>query len=219
MAARMAVDCALTCAGKILDGHRITYALVRPPGHHAERNSFGGFCYLNSTAIASDYLSKTGRVAILDIDHHHGNGTQDIFYQRADVFTVSIHGHPRDSYPYFSGFADEKGENQGRGFNLNLPLPEHTDGTKYRMTLARALKKIVTFKPRFLVVALGLDTAKDDPTGSFTLDARDFEGIGDMIGALHLPLLIIQEGGYDTNAIGVNANAFFRGLWNSVYSR
>ncbi len=127
-AARRAVDCALTAAREILNGRRLAYALVRPPGHHAERRVFGGFCYFNNNAIAAQYLSGYGRVAILDIDYHHGNGQQDIFYRRSDVLTVSIHGHPSFAYPYFSGFEDEKGEGEGEGFNFNLPLPEHIAG-------------------------------------------------------------------------------------------
>ena len=121
-AAERAVDCALTAADAVLGGRPIAYALVRPPGHHAERRTFGGFCYLNSTAIAAHYLSAFGKVAILDIDYHHGNGQQDIFYERADVLTISIHGHPRLAYPYFSGFEDERGRGPGEGFNLNFPL-------------------------------------------------------------------------------------------------
>ena len=159
-AARRAVDCALTAAREILDGRRLAYALVRPPGHHAERRSFGGFCYFNNNAIAAQFLSAHGKVAILDIDYHHGNGQQDIFYRRADVLTVSLHGHPRFAYPYFSGFEDERGEGEGEGFNLNLPLPETLDGARYREALASALNRIEAFGPQFLVVALGLDPAK-----------------------------------------------------------
>jgi len=218
LAAKRAVDCALTAAGKILDGHRLAYALVRPPGHHAERRSFGGFCYFNSTAVAANYLSKHGKTAILDIDYHHGNGQQDIFYERADVITVSIHGHPSFSYPYFSGFRDEKGAGPGKGYNANFPLPENVDSKRYREVLSEALRRIVNFHPRFLVVALGLDTAKGDPTGSWSLNAKDFEVNGSMIGLLHLPTLVIQEGGYGTRALRINARNFFVGLWSGAYS-
>ncbi len=216
VAAKRAVDCALTAADALLGGSRLAYALVRPPGHHAERRVFGGFCYFNSNAIAAHYLSTFGQVAILDIDYHHGNGQQDIFYKRADVLTLSIHGHPRFAYPYFSGFADEAGEGAGKGFNVNYPLPEHLDGAGYRETLEKALKKIQRFKPRFLVVALGLDPAKGDPTGTWTLTANDFEENGKHIGALGYPTLVVQEGGYRTRSLGINARHFFTGLWQAM---
>ena len=211
-AARRAADCALTAAEQILDGWRFAYALVRPPGHHAERRSFGGFCYFNNAAVAAHALSRTGRVAILDVDYHHGNGQQDIFYRRADVLTVSIHGHPRFAYPYFSGFEDERGEDEGEGANLNLPLPEERDGRQYRQALEKALRAVQDFAPAFLVVALGLDPAKGDPTGTWSLGAADFAENGRLIAALDLPTLVVQEGGYRTRSLGVNARHFFTGL-------
>jgi acetoin utilization deacetylase AcuC-like enzyme/GNAT superfamily N-acetyltransferase len=211
-AARGAVDCALTAAQQILAGRRIAYALVRPPGHHAERRAFGGFCYFNNNAIAAQFLRQHGRVAILDIDYHHGNGQQDIFYDRQDILTISIHGHPSFAYPYFSGFREEIGAGDGAGFNLNLPLPENIDGEKYRKTLASALRRITDFRPHFLVLALGLDTARGDPTGTWALTAKDFEANGRMLGELGLPTLVVQEGGYRTRTLGVNARHFFEGL-------
>jgi len=211
-AARRGVDCALTATREIIAGRRLAYALVRPPGHHAERRAFGGFCYFNNCAIAAQYLLSYGKVAILDIDYHHGNGQQDIFYRRSDVLTVSIHGHPNFAYPYFSGFPEDVGESEGEGFNLNLPLPEAVDGGKYRKALTRALQRIEAFAPDFLILALGLDTAKADPTGSWTLTAEDFERNGRMIGELGLPVVVIQEGGYRSRTLGVNARKFFFGL-------
>lgn len=218
-AARRAVDCALTGARHILEGRRLAYALVRPPGHHAERRAFGGFCYFNSAAVAAHYLSAYGKVAVLDIDHHHGNGTQDIFYERSDVLTLSLHGHPRFTFPYFSGFEDERGAGAGEGYNVNYPLAEGVDGNRYRGTLGKALGRIRRFRAQFLIVALGLDPAKGDPTGSWLLRAADFEENGRMIGATGLPTLVVQEGGYDNRVLGVNARRFFVGLWSGAYGR
>jgi acetoin utilization deacetylase AcuC-like enzyme/GNAT superfamily N-acetyltransferase len=212
LAARAAVNVTLTVADRIARGDRFAYALVRPPGHHAERSAFGGFCYLNNNAIAAERLSMLGRVAILDVDYHHGNGQQQIFYHRDDVLTVSIHGHPSFAYPYFSGFGEELGEGPGEGFNRNYPLPERRTGKQYRETLARALRQVEGFRPDFLIVALGLDTARGDPTGSWVLAPADFEANGRMIAELRLPTLVVQEGGYRTRTLGTNARRFFAGL-------
>ena len=216
LAAKRAVDCALTGADCLLKGYRMAYALVRPPGHHAERDVFGGFCYFNSNAIAANFLSKIGQVAILDLDYHHGNGQQNIFYERSDVLTVSIHGHPSFAYPYFSGFADEKGAEEGLGFNINYAMPEQLNGQQYRETLTKALGRIKKFSPKFLVVALGLDPATGDPTGTWSLTADDFEHNGRLVGGLGLPTLVVQEGGYKVRSLGINARRFFTGLWNGT---
>ncbi len=217
LAARRAVDCSLTAAQALLHGRRLAYALVRPPGHHAERRSFGGFCYFNNAAIAANLLSRHGKVAILDIDYHHGNGQQDIFWERSDVLTVSIHGHPNFAYPYFSGFAEERGAGAGQGFNRNYPLGEEVDGPAYRVVLARALERVQRFGAEVVVVALGLDTARKDPTGTWSLSASDFAANGHLIGALGLPVLVVQEGGYRVRSLGVNARNFFTGLWNGMF--
>lgn len=211
-AAKRGVDCVLTAADALLKGQRLAYALVRPPGHHAERRAIGGFCYFCNAAVAAHYLSSAGRIAILDVDYHHGNGQQDIFYQRADVLTVSIHGHPRIAYPYFSGFEDEIGEGAGEGFNANFPLPEGTEGARYRETLKQALAKVAKFAPALLIVSLGLDPAKGDPTGTWQLLSKDFELNGKLIGELSIPTLVVQEGGYRTRTLGTNAAHFFAGL-------
>ncbi len=218
LAAKRAVDCALTAAKTLLEGYRLAYALVRPPGHHAEVSCFGGFCYFNSAAAAAELLSAYGKIAILDIDYHHGNGQQEIFYERSDVLTISIHGHPSFTYPYFSGFVSERGRGAGKGYNINIPLPERVEGEFYRGVFKDALKRITRFRPKFLVIALGLDTAREDPTGSWSLEVKDFESIGQMIGSLRLPTLVVQEGGYDTRVLGINARGFFTGLWSGTYS-
>ncbi len=215
LAARGAVDCAMAGAEALLNGFHIAYALVRPPGHHAERRAFGGFCYFNSAAVAANYLSSFGRIAILDVDFHHGNGTQDIFYSRNDVLTISIHGDPHFAYPHFAGFTDETGEGEGKGFNINYPLPEKTSVERYQRTLQKALKQIRQFNPTYFVLCLGLDTAKADPTGTWQFAANDFFKNGAMIGELRLPTLVVQEGGYRTRTLGTNARHFFDGLWST----
>ncbi|MCB9482043.1 MAG: histone deacetylase family protein [Desulfobacteraceae bacterium] len=215
LAAIGAVDCAVTAAEILLEDFRLSYALVRPPGHHAEWNKFGGFCYFNSTAAASEYLSDYGKVAVIDIDFHHGNGTQDIFYERSDVLTCSIHGDPACEYPYFSGFAKETGSKEGKGFNINIPLPKNCTAEKFHEALEKIIRKVKNFKPDFIVVALGLDTAKSDPTGSWNLLSKDFETTGKMIGRINLPTLIVQEGGYRTRTLGINARKFFEGIYIS----
>ncbi|HPD96082.1 MAG TPA: hypothetical protein PLA24_09320 [Tenuifilaceae bacterium] len=212
LAAKRGVDCSLTAAESVLEGMPAAYALIRPPGHHAEKKVFGGFCYFNNCAIAANMMADYGKVAILDIDYHHGNGEQDIFYSRNDVLTISIHGHPSFAYPYFSGYENEKGEGLGFGYNINIPLPENVIGVEYRKALSAAISKIKSFKPQFLVVALGLDIAKGDPTGSWTLNFSDFFENGAIIGSLNLPTLFIQEGGYRSTSIGVNARNFFKGF-------
>ena len=218
-AARGAVDCALTGADLVLKGFRIVYALIRPPGHHAERNSFGGFCYFNNAAIAANFLSNYGRIAILDLDYHHGNGQQDIFYRRNDVLTISIHADPDYEYPYFSGFRNETGEEEGAGYNINFPLPIKTDGIRYKHALEKSIKAVKKFSPDFLIIPLGLDTAKGDPSGKWNLEKDDFYNNGRLIGLLDIPTLVVQEGGYDSRVLGINSLSFFQGLYDGEYGR
>lgn len=215
LAAREGVNCALTAADEIIEGCRSAYVLTRPPGHHVEKALFGGFSYFNNCAIAANYLGKIGRIAILDIDYHHGNGQQQIFFERNDVLTISIHGHPSFAYPYFSGFADEIGEQGGKGFNVNFPLPEKLDYNQYLKSLTKALQIVKGYDPEFLIIALGLDTAKDDPTGSWGFVHDNFYSTGKLIGELKLKTLIIQEGGYKNQSIGINAKAFFTGFYET----
>lgn len=212
IAARATVDTALTAADEILSGNRLVYAVCRPPGHHAGKRFYGGFCYFNNAAIAAHYLSSEIRVAILDMDFHHGNGTQDIFYERDDVFTLSIHGHPDYAYPYFSGYRDETGQGRGLGLNRNFPLAPHTDEKKYLVTFSKALDILAAFKPETLVVSLGFDVLKGDPTGTFLLKPTVFQTLGRMLMSLNLPILIIQEGGYSVKNIKRGCAEFFKGV-------
>lgn len=210
--AKSAVDVALTGARHILQGDQVVYALCRPPGHHAEYKTMGGYCYFNNAAIAADYLSEHGRVAILDIDFHHGNGTQNIFYNRSDVLCVSIHADPHDKFPYNSGFANESGSGEGLGFNKNYPLPLGTTNEQYLYTLQKALRNIQDFNPNFLVISVGFDTYEKDPIGGFKLTIPFYKKIGMEIAKLQLPTLIVQEGGYNIKDLGKIALSFLKGI-------
>lgn len=203
-AARAAAHCALTAADLVAAGERSAYALCRPPGHHAGRAMMGGYCYLNNAALAAQRLRDAGfaRVAVLDVDYHHGNGTQDIFWERDDVLFVSIHGDPDTEYPWYLGFADERGAGAGEGCNHNHPLPRGTDWARYEATLERALEQIARFAPHTLVVSLGVDIFEGDPISQFRIGARDFPRLGARIAALDLPTVLVQEGGYAVAEIG-----------------
>ena len=201
-AARDATFCALTGASMLLEGEPSVYALSRPPGHHATRDLYGGYCYLNHAAVAASYLSDGGRVAVLDVDYHHGNGTQSIFYGSDEVLFVSIHADPDFEYPYFSGHADESGAGAGLELNVNLPLAIGTGETRYLETLDRALNEVARFAPAFLVVSLGADVCREDPLGKFDLPVSAFDTIGRRLARADLPTLLVQEGGYDLGSIG-----------------
>jgi len=212
-AARASASTAAWGAQLLLDGERVAYALCRPPGHHAAADLAAGFCYLNNAAIAAACLTAGGRrTAILDIDVHHGNGTQAIFYDRSDVLTVSIHVDPRRFYPFFWGYAEERGRGPGEGFNLNLPLARGTDLRAYCAALDVALARLADFAPDVLVLAAGLDIAIDDPFRGFAIATPDFTEIGRRIAGLGLPMLIVQEGGYPSPNLGANLEALLRGL-------
>ena len=201
----------------LLAGERSCYALARPPGHHAARDYAAGFCYLNNAAAAAQFLrSAFDRVAILDVDVHHGNGTQDIFYGRADVLTVSLHADPVRFYPFFWGHASERGEGEGLGYNLNLPLPRGTGDDDYLKTLDAALNRIDAFAPQALIVALGLDAYEGDPFQGLAVSTGGFGKIAASIGALGLPTLLVQEGGYLCDALGDNLSSFLEGLHAQV---
>jgi acetoin utilization deacetylase AcuC-like enzyme len=205
-AARAAADVALTGAERLRGGAKAAFALCRPPGHHAARDLYGGYCFLNNAAVAAQYLRDQGaaRVAILDVDFHHGNGTQDIFYERADVLFVSLHGDPAEAFPYFSGYADEAGAGAGAGFNVNFPLPRATEFTTWRGALEAGLGRIRDFGPDALVVSLGVDTFAGDPISFFRLQSADFATYGGMIATCRVPTLFVLEGGYAIAEVGIN---------------
>jgi acetoin utilization deacetylase AcuC-like enzyme len=212
-AARGAVDVALTAADLVLDGEDVVYGLCRPPGHHAAAAMAGGYCFLNNAAIAAQSIvERTGeRVAVLDVDVHHGNGTQQIFWRRDDVRYASLHADPRRLYPFFLGHADEVGEGPGRGHNLNLPQPLRADDATYLADLDRALEWIDGAPGSIVVVSLGFDTYERDPIGDLALTTAGYHEMGRRVGTLGRPLVILQEGGYYVPDLGANAVAWLRG--------
>jgi acetoin utilization deacetylase AcuC-like enzyme len=201
-AARAGVNVALSAAKAVQQGDGAAFALTRPPGHHAAGDLFGGYCYLNNAAIAAQWLADKGlRPAILDVDYHHGNGTQAIFYRRADVLFASIHADPSFAYPHFLGFADERGEGSGEDANLNLPLPRATDWSGYAPALDASLARVADFGPDVLIVSLGLDTFEADPISLFRLKTEDYLRMGSVLASLRKPTLFVFEGGYNLDAL------------------
>ena len=192
--------------------NEIYYALCRPPGHHAERAMAGGYCYINNSAIAAQYLSRYGKVAAIDVDFHHGNGTQNIFYERNDVFTVSIHADPVWKFPHYSGFTNETGRGIGEGCNVNIPLERDVSDTQYDSVLQQVLEHIIKFKPSYIVVPYGADTHISDPIGGFRLSTEYFTQMGKRIKSLSIPTMIVQEGGYNNEHLGKNVTAFLKGF-------
>jgi acetoin utilization deacetylase AcuC-like enzyme len=215
-AALMAVEVALTAAERVVGGAPLAYGLCRPPGHHAARGMLGGYCYFNNAAIVAEWLRRNGgaqRVAILDIDYHHGNGTQQIFWERGDVLYLSLHADPARAYPYFSGYASETGSGEGAGMTRNWPLAARTTLDGYATALAEALQRIATFAPDApLVISAGFDTFERDPIGDLALRTPDYVEIGRMVAALGVPAIVLQEGGYAVDALGANALALLTGL-------
>ncbi len=214
LAARAAVDTALTTVDVVLDGgETAAYGLCRPPGHHVARSTYGGYCYFNNAAIAAEAIvRRTGeRVAVLDLDYHHGNGTEQIFWRRADVLYVSIHADPARQYPYFLGHADETGEGPGAGANLNLPLEAGVDDERYLAVLGRALETIAATPGSVVVVSLGFDTYGQDPICDFALTTAVYHEVGRRVAALGRRLVVLQEGGYHRPTLGENARTWLRG--------
>ncbi|MYM29160.1 histone deacetylase family protein [Duganella sp. CY15W] len=205
-AAKTGADCAVNAAHALRLGERAAFVLSRPPGHHAGADFFGGYCFLNNAALAAQHMLDDGarKVAIIDIDYHHGNGTQSIFYNRDDVLFISLHADPRNEYPFYLGHADERGEGAGLGYNLNIPLPAGTSAKAWLAALETACIRIGSFAPDALVVSLGVDTFAGDPLSRFTLQSADYLKIGERLAWLNLPTAFIFEGGYAVKELGIN---------------
>jgi acetoin utilization deacetylase AcuC-like enzyme len=213
--AKASADCAASAAADLQRGlDRHVFCATRPPGHHAGADFMGGYCFLNHAAVAAQALRNGGapRVAVLDVDYHHGNGTQSIFYERADVLVANLHADPRTDYPFFLGHADETGAGPGLGFNVNLPLPQGTDGATWLAALDLACQRVVQHRPDALVVSLGLDTFEGDPISHFGLTGTDYRRLGARLAKLGLPTVLILEGGYAAAELGHNAVAVLAGL-------
>lgn len=220
-AAKAGADAAASAAAAVAAGARAAFCCTRPPGHHAGPDFMGGYCFLNNAAVAAQLLLDTGtarRVAVLDVDYHHGNGTQSIFYERSDVMCISIHGDPRTEYPFYLGHADETGAGAGEGFNLNLPLPAGTDFSGWMAALEQACVQVLACGAGALVVPLGLDTFEGDPISRFTLASPDFVALGERLAALGLPTVFVLEGGYAAAELGVNAVNVLEGFERGVHA-
>jgi acetoin utilization deacetylase AcuC-like enzyme len=207
-AAIASANCALSAAEAMINGKRSAFALCRPPGHHAGKDYAGGYCFINNASVAANWLSMKGKVALLDVDYHCGNGTQDIFYERADVLTISLHADPNFEYPYYAGYANEAGTGAGLGFHKNIPLEKGTDDARYLQALEEALMLIRKFEPNYLVVSAGMDIYADDPLGTIKVSTEGIGEIGKRISALGLPTVIMMEGGYNNEALGRNIVRF-----------
>jgi acetoin utilization deacetylase AcuC-like enzyme len=206
-AAKAGADAAVSATRLLRAGEHAVFCATRPPGHHAGADFMGGYCFLNNAAVAAQALRTQGcrRVAVLDVDYHHGNGTQSLFYERADVLFVSLHGDPRTEYPFYLGHADETGRGAGEGFNLNLPLPAGSAASTWFEALEVACARIARHGADALVVSLGLDTFAGDPIATFALQADDFSRLGERLGRLGMPAIFVLEGGYAAAELGENA--------------
>ncbi|MCD5995185.1 histone deacetylase family protein [Pseudomonas sp. CDFA 602] len=206
-AAYSAVQVALTAQRAMNAGARSAFALCRPPGHHAASDVMGGYCYLNNVAIAAQAFLDQGaaKVAIIDVDYHHGNGTQSIFYSRSDVLFTSIHGHPEAEFPFFLGYGDETGEGDGAGYNFNYPLAAGSGWDRWSEALEQACKEVERYDPNVVLISLGVDTFKDDPISQFKLESDDYLTMGERLARLGKPTLFVMEGGYAVEEIGINA--------------
>jgi len=219
-AARASANVALSATQLVLQGQELAYALCRPPGHHAYTDLAAGFCFLNNAAIAAQFARRThSRVAILDVDVHHGNGTQDIFYQRADILTVSIHADPSHFYPFFWGYANERGEDEGEGYNVNMPLETLSGDSVFLKALDAAIEQITEFDPGILIVALGLDASEADPLRGLSVTTDGFYRIGQTIAQAALPTVFVQEGGYLSDVLTDNLAATLSGAINGAVNR
>lgn len=205
--------CAMTAATEAWQGSAPVFSLCRPPGHHAERAAYGGYCFFNTAALAVEQFLNQGasKVAVLDVDYHHGNGTQSIFYERGDVLTISLHADPKIAYPYFCGYEHETGTGEGSGTNRNICLPDGTAWDKFAAAIGSALQTINDFGPDAIVVPFGADTFCEDPISTFGLTTEDFTRLGSAIGQIGLPTAIVMEGGYAIDALGRNVGAFLAG--------
>lgn len=219
-AAKAGADAAASAAALVAGGQASVFCATRPPGHHAGKDFMGGYCFLNNAAVATQTLINAGieKVAILDVDFHHGNGTQSIFYDRDDVLFASIHGDPKTEYPFFLGHADETGEGPGQGYNLNLPLPAGTQSEQWFAALDTAIQRVKQHQPGALVVSLGLDTYAEDPISNFELMSDDFKVLGSKLSQMDLPTVIILEGGYATDDLGINTALVIQGFEQTLTS-
>jgi acetoin utilization deacetylase AcuC-like enzyme len=212
-AAYWSAQSALGAADALIAGDRTSYAVCRPPGHHARRDAAGGFCYLNNAAIAAEHMkTRFPKIVILDTDMHHGQGIQEIFYDRSDVLYISIHGDPTNFYPVVTGFETERGEGEGFGYNINMPMPHGSSEDDFFAKLDEALAAIKLFQPDALILALGFDIYKDDPQAKVSVSSEGFCKLSTHVRKLGLPTLVVQEGGYDLDTLSDNVRQFFKGL-------